>query len=280
MCRPTGESELASTALSLWCYGHFTVEVCSVMVLEFVGVWKGFDRGRQRVLVLEDVSLSVAAGEIVAVVGTRDQGKTTLLRVAAGVESPDRGVVRVCGVELRGLKDRELSRLLRTDIGMAGRDGPGMRARMGEYVGLQLAAGRWWRKRERRLRVVESLERLGVAECADMRWGELSDWQRARVELAQAVAPRPRLLLVDDLICGLGLGKTQEANQLLRELANEIGCGVLMAVSDHASAAPSDRVWHFDRHKLVLMADHTNPQPARTHRPRGIERPTRARRPS
>ena len=44
-----------------------------------------------------------------------------------------------------------------------------------------------------------------------MRWGELSDWQRVRVELAQAIAPRPRLLLVDDLISGLGLGKTQEA---------------------------------------------------------------------
>jgi putative ABC transport system ATP-binding protein len=229
------------------------------LVLELVGVWKGFDRGRQRVSVLEDVSLSVAAGEIVSVVGTRDQGKTTLLRVAAGVESPDRGLVRVGGVELRGLKDRELSRLLRTDIGWAGRDGPGMRARMGEYVGLQLAAGRWWRKRERRLR---------VAECADMRWGELSDWQRARVELAQAIAPEPRLLLVDDLVCGLGLGKTQEANQLLRELADEIGCGVLMAVSDHASAAPADRVWHFDRHKLVLMADHTTPRPTRIHRQR------------
>jgi putative ABC transport system ATP-binding protein len=230
------------------------------LVLELVGVWKGFDRGSQRVPVLEDVSLTVAAGEIVAVVGTRDEGKTTLLKLASGVERPDRGSVRVGGLELRGLKDRELARVLRTEIGLAARDGPGMRARMQEYVGLQLAAGRWWRKRERGLRVAESLDRLGVADCANLRWGELSDWQRVRVELAQAIAARPRLLLVDDLLHGLGLGKTQEANQLLRELADEIGCGVLMAVSDHTSAAPSDRVWHFDRRKLVLMADHTIPQ--------------------
>ena len=242
------------------------------LVLELTGVWKGFDRGRQRVSVLEDVSLAVAAEEIVAVVGTRDQGKTTLLKVAAGVERPDRGSVRVGGIELNGLKDRDLARVLRTGIGLASRDGPRIRARMRDYVGLQLSAGRWLGRRERRLRVAEALERLGVAECADMRWGELSDWQRARVELAQAIAPRPRLLLVDDLIYGLGLGKTQEANQLVRELAGEIGCGVLMAVSDHTSAAPCDRVWQFDRHKLVLMADHTSHQLPTLHRRRQVVR--------
>ncbi len=246
--------------------------VVGELVLELTGVWKGFDRGSQRVPVLEDVSLTVAAGEIVAVVGTRDEGKTTLVKVAAGIEQPDRGSVRVGGLELKGLKDRELARMLRTEIGLAARDGPGMRAQMREYVGLQLAAGRWWHKRDRRLRVAETLDRLGVAECADSRWGELSDWQRARVELAQAIAPRPRLLLVDDLLHGLGLGKTQEANQLLRELADEIQCGVLMAVSDHTSAAPSDRVWHFNRRKLSLMADHTIPQLTPIHKTRRARR--------
>jgi putative ABC transport system ATP-binding protein len=249
------------------------------VVLELVGVWKGFERGRQRVAVLQDVSLTVAAGEIVAVVGTRDQGKTTLLKLAAGVEQPDRGSVRVGGTELSGLKDRQLSALLRTEIGLATREGPGMRARMREYVGLQLAAGRRWGhpdrrlgKHERRLRIAETLDRLGVADCGDLRWSELSDWQRVRVELAQAIAPRPRLLLVDDLMDGLGLGKTQEASQLLRELSAKLDCGVLMVVSDHASAAPADRVWHFDRHKLILVADHTRPHVTQLHQTRQTRR--------
>lgn len=255
------------------------------LVLELVGVWKGFERGRQRVAVLEDVSLTVASGEIVAVVGTRDQGKTTLLKLAAGVEQPDQGLVRLGGVELGGLKDGQLSELLRTEIGLATREGPGMRARMREYVGLQLAAGRRWgerdrrlRKRERRLRIAESLDRLGVADCGDLRWGELSDWQRVRVELAQAIAPWPRLLLVDDLMNGLGLGKTEEVSQLLRELSGEIGCGVLMVVSDHTSAAPADQVWHFDRRKLALMADHTRPEVAHIHQARQTQQAARVRR--
>lgn len=255
------------------------------VVLELVGVWKGFERGAQRVAVLEDVSLTVAAGEIVAVVGTRDQGKTTLLKLAAGVERPDRGSIRVGGLELADLKDGQLSELLRTEIGLATREGPGMRARMREYVGLQLAAGRRWGRRdrrlgkhERRLRIAEALDRLGVSDCADLRWGELSDWQRVRIELAQAIAPHPRLLLVDDLMDGLGLGKTQEASQLLRELSDEIGCGVLMVVSDHASAAPADRVWHFDRRKLTLIADHTHPQITHLHHTRHTRRQARDRR--
>ena len=57
-------------------------------------------------------------------VGTRDQGKTTLLKIASGVERPDRSSVRVGGLELKGLKDRELVGLLRTEIGLAARDGP------------------------------------------------------------------------------------------------------------------------------------------------------------
>jgi len=234
-------------------------------VLVLADVWKGYQRGDQRVSVLEGASLTVAPEEIVCVVGTRDQGKTTLLKVAAGVELPDRGLVRVGGLELAGLKDRELSRVLRTKIGMARRDGPGMRVRMRDYVGLQLAAGRWWRRRERALRVAEALGRLGVGECAGLRWSELSNWQRARVELAQAIAPKPRLLLVDDLLDGLGLGKTQEATQLIRELAQEIGCGVLMAASDHATALPSDRVYELHRGKLGLMVDHTEPKLATIH---------------
>src|ERR1700730_5503045 len=179
----------------------------AVLVLD--GVYKGFDRGDDRLRVLVDVSLPVAAGEIVAVVGTRDQGKTTLLRVASGSLPVDRGSVRVGGLELTGLSDAQLARVLRTEIGWAARAGPEIRLRVRDYVELPLATGRWLGWRERRLRVEKALARLDVAGVGELRGGELSDWQRALVELAQAVVCRPRVLLVDDLIDGLGLGKKQ-----------------------------------------------------------------------
>ena len=185
-------------------------------VLLLDGVWKAFDRGRDRVPVLEGVSLTVAAGEIVAVVGTRDQGKTTLLRVASGSLPADRGSVRLCDRELTGLSDGQLARVLRTEIGWAARTGPEVRVRVRDYVELPLATGRWLGWRERRLRVAQALKQLDLAGAAELRWGELSDWQRVLVELAQAVVGRPRVLLVDDVIDGLGLGKKQAAMEILR----------------------------------------------------------------
>ncbi len=228
-------------------------------VLLLDGVWKAFDRGRDRVPVLEGVSLSVAAGEIVAVVGTRDQGKTTLMRVASGMLPADRGSVQVVGLELTGLSDRRLAGVLRTEVGVAARGGPDVRVRVRDYVGLPLATGRWLGWRERRLRVAQALKQLDVAGAAELRWRECSDWQRVLVELAQAVVGRPRVLLIDDVIDGLGFGKKQAAMEILRGFASDLGCGVLMAVSDHVAALPADRVWQLSGGRLKLMADLSDP---------------------
>lgn len=242
------------------------------------GVGLAFDRGRDRVSVLEDVSLSVGVGEIVAVVGSRSQGKTTLIRVAAGMLSPDRGRVVFDGRDLAVLKDREISEVWARGIGVAARSGPEARVRVREYVQLRLRARRWrwswpwhwdldWRerRREQRLRVTGVLEELGISGCADMRWDELSNWQRVLVELAQAVVVHPRLLLVDDLMDGFGLREKQAMMDLLEDFASEWGCGVLMAVSDHASALRSVRVWQLARRRLELMADHTGPDVIALH---------------
>jgi ABC-type lipoprotein export system ATPase subunit len=227
-------------------------------VLALDHVCMGFDRGEDRLRVLVDVSLAVAAGEIVAVVGTRDQGKTTLLRVASGSLAADMGSVRLSELELTGLSDRQLESVLRTEIGWAARNGPEVRVRVRDYVGLPLATGRRLKWRERRLRVAQVLKQLDVAGCADLKWKELSGWQRVRVELAQAVVGRPRVLLIDDLIDGLSLGKKQAAMEILRSFADDFGCGVLMAASDHAAALPADRVWQLRGGRLKLMADLTD----------------------
>ncbi len=236
------------------------------VVLTLAGVCKGFDRGRDWLSVLEDVSLTVGAGEIVAVVGGRAQGKTTLLRVAAGTLPVDEGSVRLGELELAGLKDRQLSRVLRSEIGLAARDGPEMRVRVRDYVGLPLVMGRWLRWRERRRRVAAVLKALEVADCAELRWRELSNWQQVQVEFAQAIVARPRVLLVDDVIDGLGFGQKQAAMELLRGFADDFGCGVLMACSDHAAALPSDRVWQLHGGKVKLMADLTEQDIIPIHR--------------
>lgn len=223
------------------------------------GVHKSYVRGGERILVLQGVSLQVAAGELITVVAKTDHGKTTLLNVAAGIEPVERGSVKLDGRELSRLRDRELSDVLRTQIGIATRNGPLVPFNVRDYVGAQLAAGLRLSRQERELRVAQALKRLGVEDCGSLRWNELSESRRVRVELAQAVAAGPRLVLIDDLLDGLSPWRLQETMHALRELADEGGFGVLMAASDYNAAGLSDQVWDLRHGKLSIMADHTEP---------------------
>jgi ABC-type cobalamin/Fe3+-siderophores transport system ATPase subunit len=153
--------------------------------------------------------------------------------------------------------------MLASDVGVVTGTGPGARVTVREYVEMAAAAPKdgWrrrWRRRERRVLARTILDELGIGNCGSMRWEELSDWQRVLVELAQAVVVKPRLLLVDNIADGFGLGRKQAVMDLLEGFAHERQCGVLMAVSDHASALRSVRIWQLDRRGLRLMANHTD----------------------
>jgi putative ABC transport system ATP-binding protein len=216
--------------------------VSELLVLTDVG--KRYRRGPRDLRVLDGVCLQVGRGEVVSVLGTRGQGKTTLLQIAAGMESPDSGVVRFDGEDLAALSDAGLSRLLGSRIAWAGRSGPRMRTRMLDYVAMPLLVGPGGRRSERDVyaRARAALERVGASGCAEQGWESMSDWERALVEVAQAIAGEPELLLVDDLADALGIGETDELCGLLRALSGELPTGVLMAVSDAHAALFSDRI--------------------------------------
>jgi putative ABC transport system ATP-binding protein len=234
-------------------------------VLCFEGVWKGFERGGGWVSVLEDVSLEVRVGEIAAVVGSRGQGKSTLIRLATGMLRVDRGSVSLNGRELGDLSDGDLERVLATEIGVATRAGED-RLNVHDYIEMSLAATRRYSGRERDKLVKGILMELEISDCAGSRWADLSDWQRVLVEFAQAIVRRPRLLLVDDLVDGMGLDQKRAAMDLMEGFARDRCCAVLMAVSDHAAALRSATVWELSHTKLELM--YQDPDITYLHQPR------------
>jgi predicted ABC-type transport system involved in lysophospholipase L1 biosynthesis ATPase subunit len=210
-------------------------------VLSLTEVCLSFPRGRRHVVrVLADVSLDVDAGEVVAVLAQRAQGKTSLLRVAAGMERPDRGHVHFEGEDIWGFSERRRSRLLGGQIGWVGSVVPDLDVPMLANVALPLFAA--YGKREAYARARAALERVGARECADQFWGSLADWERALVAIAQGIAREPKLLLVDDLTMPLGLGEADEVTRLLDTLAKEQGFAVLMSVSDANATGWSGRV--------------------------------------
>jgi ABC-type lipoprotein export system ATPase subunit len=222
------------------------------------GVDKSYLRGKRRLRVLRDIALTVAPGEIVAVVGSRGEGKSTLLRIASSQERPDAGEVWFGGRDVTRLSLRERERLWRDQIVWVSRETPTFDFDMLEHVALPLRVGGLSSGEVEEV-AMAALERVGLTAVARRRWDELSNWERVLVSLAFGIARKPRLLVIDDVIDGLGVSKTREAGELLCSLTRELGCGVLMSASDAEATLLADRVWSFSGGGLRLISDRSDP---------------------
>lgn len=214
---------------------------------------------------VREVSLEIAGGEVGALIGGRDAGKTTLLRLAGGMLRPQEGKVLFAGRDLYGLSEAERSRLLARDVAWACRTGPGgLQLSMLDYVGLPLVAGRKLSRLDRRRLAREALSRMEVAECEKLSWLELSEWQRVCVELAQAIVRGPSLLLIDGLIGGLSTLATNDALRLVRYLADDENLAVLIAGDEFELCGLAERVWSIEAGKVWQMGE---PLPRRESAP-------------
>jgi ABC-type nitrate/sulfonate/bicarbonate transport system ATPase subunit len=236
-------------------------------MLRIEDVSKGFSRGSRWTKVLEDVSFTVDGGEIVAIVGGPLAGKTTLLRIAAGMERCDRGSVSLGGQRLGEQTNRSWWMRLRLpgrrtvwsgrdgperEILWIDRNGPQLDVEVSKFVGWPLALhGR--KRRQAEETAVRALERVGAGECVGRRWRELSNRQRVLVGLARAFAGSPRVVIIDDLLDALentlGSKDSEATFKLLSSLIEESEprCGVLLSVSDRESALLADRVFSLTR---------------------------------
>ncbi len=215
----------------------------SEFVLGLVGVGQGYRREREWWQVFSDVSLSVGAGEFVGLLGSAHEGKTMLLEVAAGLAVPESGEVWFEGRDLAKCSEDERTELLGDRIAWMPREDF---AEFGvlEYVALPLAMGRPMDGAEDRARA--ALERVGAKDCIGRSYGALSDWERLLVTLARGYAAHPRLMVIDDLLDGLGAGGAREASELLLAIAAELDCAILAGASDIASLAAANRIYTFN----------------------------------
>lgn len=208
-------------------------------------------RGRRKVVALANVSLEVACGELAAIYGPSRSGKTTLLRIAAGLESADSGAVTYDGQPVSSMSDRELAYHRRKRLGCVWtrqRQIPGFDVLDSVALPLALESGNL---RSSRQTAHEFLTAVGAVDCAEAAMHELSDGERRRVEIAQAVVTKPQLLLADEPTAGLGPLERDSILELLKSLASEAKIAVLISGAHSLDVLRASPIIGIDEGRLV-----------------------------
>jgi putative ABC transport system ATP-binding protein len=199
-------------------------------VLEAVDVLKHYATRQRVVEAVRGVSLSVSSGDYVAVVGPSGSGKSTLLTLLGGLDAPTSGSIRILGMPLDGMRDRELTRLRLERIGFVFQRFhllPVLTAR--ENVELPMAE-RGVGASERRARADELLEYVALGDRSTHRANELSGGEMQRVAIARALANRPAIILADEPTGELDAGTGRSILELFRRLNSD---GVTLVVVTH-----------------------------------------------
>ncbi len=184
--------------------------------------------------ILRDVSLQVEAGELVAILGARRSGRSTLLRVACGIERPTAGQVRFAGRPIGAC-----GQALGSGIGYCPPlRGPEARLVLGELMAGQL--GRGVPQDAARAAALSALERTDALQCAPRDVQELDAAESVRVTIARALTLAPTMLVIDEPVSGVELLQRDRILALLRSLADE-GLAVLMSAGEATALAGADR---------------------------------------
>ncbi|GAB2718129.1 ABC transporter ATP-binding protein [Halomonas garicola] len=225
------------------------------VMLECRDVTRTYSEGPEDLTVLDGLSLSVRAGERVAIVGSSGSGKTTLLNLLGGLDRPSQGQIVIADEPLAGLNEAALGRFRNRYIGFVYQ----FHHLLAEFTALENAALpliiRGQRKREAEKRARALLERVGMAPRADHKPGELSGGERQRVAIARALVTDPSLVLMDEPTGNLDQTTAATILGLMDELARESACAFVIVTHDTDLAAHQDRVLRLDGGHLVADAD-------------------------
>ncbi len=210
-------------------------------MIEAHGLCRRFRSGSRTITVLDDVNLSIADGEFVAVMGPSGSGKSTLLNVLGGLDVHYEGEVTVAGVKLRGLPDRDLSRFRGRNVGFVFQSFhlvPNLPA----VDNVLLPSFFNGTEPDPRARAEEVLARVGLSGKKDRVPARLSGGERQRVAIARALMNNPRILFADEPTGNLDAETGKQIMGVLERLHQEQGQTVIMVTHEPDIASHARRV--------------------------------------
>ena len=210
--------------------------------VEATGLTRTYTGPGHRLPALNDVSLTVDRGEVVAVVGPSGSGKSTLLYLLGGLDAPDAGVVRLTGVDWQTLRGSARARFRRRTCGFIVQGLSLLpQATAAENVEVPLLLERV-EAADRGRRVANALERVGLADHAHQLTDQLSGGEQQRVAIARALVLQPAVVLADEPTGNLDSVTAQTVTRFLVAAALESGTAVVMVTHDPAVAKHAHRI--------------------------------------
>jgi putative ABC transport system ATP-binding protein len=203
-------------------------------------VSKSYGAGDAAVYALDNVSVSLAAGEFTAIMGPSGSGKSTLLHVLAGLDRPTAGEIYVGDTEITKLKDKALTLLRRDQIGFIFQSFnllPTLTAAENIVLPIRIAGRKpdeFW--------VKSIVETVGLTERLHHKPSQLSGGQQQRVAAARALASRPQIVFADEPTGALDSRSGAELLRFLRNAVKDLGQTVVMVTHDAVAASYADRV--------------------------------------
>jgi len=220
-------------------------------VVEIRGLAKSYQRGGQIVDVLSGLDLDILPGDFMALMGPSGSGKSTLLNLIAGIDKPDRGTLRVNGVDITRLSQAALAAWRARHVGFIFQFYnlmPVLTAQ--ENVELPLLLTDLGR-RERRERAALTLSMVGLSDRTTHYPSELSGGQQQRVAIARAIVTDPTLLVADEPTGDLDRVSAGEILQLMERLNVELGKTIIMVTHDQRAAEQAHSIVQLEKGALV-----------------------------
>ncbi|MDB6452164.1 ABC transporter ATP-binding protein [Falsirhodobacter sp. 20TX0035] len=218
------------------------------------GLRKGYNPGKPNAItVLDGADLTVAPGEVVALVAPSGAGKSTLLHIAGLLDAPDQGRVVIGGTDYAGKSDRARTEARRREVGFIYQ----FHHLLPEFTAAenivlpQLANG--IARRDAEARAAELLGHVGIGHRAGHRPAAMSGGEQQRVAFCRALANRPRLLLADEPTGNLDPGTSDKVFAALMSLVRETGLSALIATHNLELAARMDRMVRMDAGRLTAL---------------------------
>ena len=213
------------------------------MILKLENIFKDYPQGKLTVHVLKDISLEVEEGDYIAIMGPSGSGKTTLMNLIGCLDVPTSGTYLLEGKDISEQSDNQMAEIRNQYIGFVFQQFnllPKLTAQDNVALPLLYAGVK---KKERRARAAEALEKVGLGDRMEFHSNQLSGGQCQRVAIARAMVTEPKILLADEPTGALDTKSGEQVMELFRQL-NEEGVTIIMITHEREIALCAKKIYH------------------------------------